>query len=716
MSNIQPGPFDPSQIFPSDQHVIVDNTSSNPVLTEVTRSNVATPDSGNSATRTSSDGATQFVGAWYDTRNPNDSTKWIVAAQQLIFNSTVTSGLGGTFIFQWSTAGSDATITVNETRVITDFATVRDLTLQNVGNYFRVKFTPSRALTGGELLFIVTSQWFITPPPFVRLANQQIEIANAGMPQAFAYVKGFGPDGKSRNVGVTPDDRLQVDTDADYTMFGSLVTSNLHDYISVIFDNDNDMATQTVSLATSTGSETTTLNNLVISTGAGTTAVTGRKSKARLIYTPGHEARAQFTTIYSASTPGATQIHGLLTDAGNDGAYFEDDGTGFFIVHKRNGTEVSKIAQANWNGNLLTDYTENGVVIPFVPTTNGRVYQIKFGYLGYLGIEYWVFSPDGKPVLAHKVRYQDTTPLFADLNLHLVMQIAKTSGSSNVTMKSGSWQGGVFGEPLDPLISAVNSTTTALGAGGVFTGDWVAHGANNSLELVINTNVVSAGNGIQIQFSDRGNAAAAVVRTQRLDTFNAADVVNGFKSIVVEPRLSFTRVIYTNGGTAQGNFFMELRFHKQLLEIPRGELESSVSSTNVAVMGRDVIMAANDSAVYGNVTRGTSGGLRTSVNQFEAEAPIKSLAGLQVTRTNMTTTAGKVVATPMTNRRAISIKAICSGSALVYIGTSNAVTAGNGYPLSDGQSIDLDVDDTVTEIWGIASTGTQAVSVIEISL
>lgn len=157
-------------------------------------------DSGNSYLFTSADGTTEFVGEWFDCRNTSDTTKLDVVAQHItIFcnQSTMTA----TFTFQWSSAASDASIGISEVRQVDDFSSLQDLPLMNKGNYFRMRFTPDEALTGGNIIDLATQQWYITPPPFVRLANQEIEEQNAAMGQVFSYQKNFNPfTGLSTNV------------------------------------------------------------------------------------------------------------------------------------------------------------------------------------------------------------------------------------------------------------------------------------------------------------------------------------------------------------------------------------------------------------------------------------------------------------------------------------------------------------------------------------
>lgn len=154
-----------------------------------------TLDAGNTTVVTSANASpgSPWVGAWTLTRDVGIVRLLTVVA------SNVLSGLGGTFTFEFSEDG--ATATISEVRPIGDFATVRDFDLINAGAYYRVKFEPSRALAGGESVFVTTTQRRQNDGAFVRLAGQQIEEANAALPQTFAFAKAFDADtGKSVNI------------------------------------------------------------------------------------------------------------------------------------------------------------------------------------------------------------------------------------------------------------------------------------------------------------------------------------------------------------------------------------------------------------------------------------------------------------------------------------------------------------------------------------
>lgn len=77
-------------------------------------------------------------------------------------------------------------------------------------------------------------------------------------------------------------------------------------------------------------------------------------------------------------------------------------------------------------------------------------------------------------------------------------------------------------------------------------------------------------------------------------------------------------------------------------------------------------------------------------------------------------TAVQLTPSPLANRTSMSIKVICTGIALVYIGNSAAVTTGTGYFLSNGDSIQLDLTPSQA-VWAIASAAGQVVFVAELA-
>ncbi len=524
-----------------------------------------------------------------------------------------------------------------------------------------------------------------------------------------SIISGFESDGTPRNVGVTSKGRLKTDSGQDFDMFGGLHISETTDFVSVVFNNTADMDTSTVSLAANGGSESVVSNNLVVSSGTATNGTAGRRSKSEIIYSPGHEGRAQFTTVFNPTTAGARQLIGFITEDSNNGLYLEDDGTGLFITHMRGGVQSEKIAFASWNGDLNNDYTLDGEVID-VDFLTGRVWRLRFGYLGYAGLILELRSPDGDWIVAHTIKYEsETVPLFTTTRLPLTAKVVKISGSTDIVLKSASWQAAVFGESKSPLIASENSSTTALGTSATKSGMYISHEGYVSLEIIIATDQVSATDGIVISFSDRGDTGA-VARTQRKETFSDDDVTAGYKTIIVEPRLSFTKVDYGNGGVAQGSFFMQTRLHKQSLELPRGSLEASVSSTNTALMTRGAILAKTDAGGYGNILRSLLGGLRVSLREQEIELQQKSCSTHRCDRLNVTTGAAQQLdTTKLTNRKYITISNNDATKGVCYGTVSSLSTSSQSIDLPAGSAHQQEWDASL-DVYCISTSGTANVS------
>jgi hypothetical protein len=94
-----------------------------------------------------------------------------------------------------------------------------------------------------------------------------------------------------------------------------------------------------------------------------------------------------------------------------------------------------------------------------------------------------------------------------------------------------------------------NSTSTPLGVGGVFTGDWHEISKYSSLLFTILTDQYSAVDGMELEFSKNGSAATI---TRKIKT-TALPIAEGiFFSIPVED--AYYRIIYTNGAVAQAAF------------------------------------------------------------------------------------------------------------------------------------------------------------------
>lgn len=90
------------------------------------------------------------------------------------------------------------------------------------------------------------------------------------------------------------------------------------------------------------------------------------------------------------------------------------------------------------------------------------------------------------------------------------------------------------------------------------------------------------------------------------------------------------------------------------------------------------------------------------------------LANIKTTQYTVGTSAVQLTPTPLTGRKSISIKAhTTSATELVYIGNTSGVTTSTGYPLFDGDSLQIDLTDA-SNLYVIGTLAGQKVYVLEL--
>jgi hypothetical protein len=408
-------------------------------------------DTNNTTTRTSADGATQFVGPWTATRSAH------VVRVLTVLASNVSSGLGGTFVFEFSEDGSTASI--SESRTISTFETVRDFDLVNAGAYYRVKFTPSRALTGSEAVYITTTLRRQNDGAFVRLAGQQIEEANAAMPQTFAYLKGFDPrTGKSRNIRPDETGALRVrDAGQIISSSGSLFVESVRDDISISFSRDSyfESVQRIVAVAAQVGtvSQNTTDGRAVFGTGAGTNRVCYYESTALSIYEPGHEIIGEQTWVIPTLTGTADVRWGYMEDDGVGGILnglgFGMDATGLYVWRTKNGSDAIKVRQTAFNRDMLNGvepslFRKSGAATAFQPTMD-TLYRVVFEWLGISSPVYKVQSPEHEIIVAHidETSNSQTGTTIPEPSMPMGIRVFSGDMAAGVSVESGSWRGGI---------------------------------------------------------------------------------------------------------------------------------------------------------------------------------------------------------------------------------------------------------------------------------
>lgn len=178
------------------------------------------------------------------------------------------------------------------------------------------------------------------------------------------------------------------------------------------------------------------------------TAVNGvarLSTNRRLRYLPGMGGLIRFTAVFDTPKSSSYQIVGC-GDTG-DGFFMGYSDTNFSVGYRRSGAD-NYISSSNWNG------------IPqgFNPQL-GNVYQIRYQWLGYGYIRYYVLHPTEPAlgfVLLHTVIYPNTSQLTSILNptLPLMAEVGNNGNNTNLRLLTASAVGfleGVTGEFINPL-------------------------------------------------------------------------------------------------------------------------------------------------------------------------------------------------------------------------------------------------------------------------
>lgn len=116
------------------------------------------------------------------------------------------------------------------------------------------------------------------------------------------------------------------------------------------------------------------------------------------------------------------------------------------------------------------------------------------------------------------------------------------------------------------------------------------------------------------------------------------------------------------------------------------------------------------------VTQGTNPWITsgTSTVTGTVNTNLNGLTGFATTQYVVGTTPVQLTPSPLTGRSSTSIKVVTTTpSDTVFIGPLNTVTISNGYPLFNGDSVQLDLTDAQT-IWAVGTSAGQLVYTLEI--
>lgn len=720
-----------------DGSTIASPTNRFPVETTLAQS----IDSGNTTSRTSANGATQFVGTFTHTRSIGIVRELTVLAALDSSGNPGNSTLGGTFVFEYSEDGINATI--SESRTIDDFDTVRDFDLINAGEYYRVKFTPSRALTGSEAVFITTTLRKQNDGQFVRLANQQIEENNAAMGQTFAYIKGFSSvTGESVNIRPSPNEALRTFVDNFYsTPNGSIFTEGVRDIVSHIFSVSQGASaiSRLQSGITGTGTATldTTEGQVVFASGATANSHARYFSEKAFTYESGHGLIAgQSIRFESLPTGNAFAEWGCSDIARQNGTGHGVDATGFYVWRMKNSVYESKVYQANWNrdkanGQVPSLFKFNGIQ-QAINALKNNVYYKEYEWFGSDTHNAYVKPPQaGQPILTHAEEYpnQNTGSSLPDPNLFLFVDVFNGTSGANLKVRSGSWHGGSYTNnavavglnPNNDFISvrasgrsSGNSTTTPLngntgGTDHIFRGTWFEW-QNGYVSAIFDVHADVAGT-LFIDYSeDAAPVDGSEVSVDDSLTFpydpSATPLLP--KTIPVQSR--WVRARYVNGPAAQSDFELDTSF----LVIANGLMLEALSDNpigkSLGALTKSLVIAEDSNGTTYDQVRTTAAtatgkkGLNVNITQIEDDILFRPLPSWQVRQFTIGTAPVQLDSTKLASRRSLQVKNHDSINN-VYINSGSDVSSSNGEVIPPLSSSSMMLS-TSGNVWAIASPAT----------
>jgi len=221
---------------------------------------------------------------------------------------------------------------------------------------------------------------------------------------------------------------------ANVSAFGDLIAVDNTPVIQLDFVYGINSQTASTSVTT-TGVADTNASRLRLQTGVGAAGAASLTSTRIARYRAGQGMTARFTAAWTSSASNSTQFVGV----GNTqvGYFFGFNGTSFGLSI-RNGGSDNFVAQTDWNGDKCNGTGASGFNWN---KTFGNVMQVRYPFLGYGAITFWVENPsNGFWILCHTIQYPNSTASVQVSNpsFPFFAVVTNSGNTSNLIMYVGS--------------------------------------------------------------------------------------------------------------------------------------------------------------------------------------------------------------------------------------------------------------------------------------
>jgi len=220
------------------------------------------------------------------------------------------------------------------------------------------------------------------------------------------------------------------------TIFGEQIVTVQH--ASLLESFQYHINTKTIMTTVTNGGTVTQSDSMaVLSSSTATNGSARIETKKRLRYRPGSEGYAIFTTLFeNGGVAGATQFAGIFDNT--DGYFLGFNGTDFCVGRRKDSV------------NYLTTDVNQDFLAKYDPTKL-NIFVIKYAWLGTTPITFYWLDNSGKWIQIKRLDIANTltAPSISNPQLPMAVEVIKTSGASDIVIKTGSWNCGTSQENPD---------------------------------------------------------------------------------------------------------------------------------------------------------------------------------------------------------------------------------------------------------------------------
>lgn len=206
------------------------------------------------------------------------------------------------------------------------------------------------------------------------------------------------------------------------------------------------------SAASTGGSVSSSSAQAVLQTSTSSTGYAEISTINALRHLPGIGGVVRFTALFTEGKTNSKQIVGIGDS--QDGYFFGYNSTSFGVLRRVGGVD-NWIPQSEWSDMEITD----------LDPTKGNVYQIKFQWLGYGEIDFYVENRhNGSIQLVHRLKYSNanTTPSILSPSLPLHARVENTGNNTNIAIRTPSGMAGLEGNIHNGALETINGIANSF--------------------------------------------------------------------------------------------------------------------------------------------------------------------------------------------------------------------------------------------------------------